>query len=555
MLSLRSARAGYCCGIAALLVVFGCESLQNAAADGETRTISFHHLHTKEDLTVTYKRHGRYDEQALKQINHLMRDWREQEPIRMDPHLIDLLWEVHREVGAREPIAIVCGYRSAATNSKLRRRSSGVAKFSLHMQGRAIDFHIPGVALEEVQAAGLRAQRGGVGIYPGSGFVHMDTGGVRHWPRMPEAQLARVMAKGQLASRSASDERRTIAVAHADSTSKPGFLSKLFGARNDEVDVADRSPAAAKASAASRMAAAAPASESRSEKSTEKPAQSSQRVAAVPIPPARPVKSESFHAPSATAKPAARPGAAAPATAAAAGFEMASASSKPVRPAQAASQPPADASANDIINARGYWQGLPGGDPTPQPNAAHAPAAPPAAPPRRAVAVASAAPAASTTPWPLVERSQDEPPPNALAYAAQPTPIAGARTMPMGLGTPRAAAPPGTTIAVKRSDDRPSVLPPAGKIISLVRVGDRFDDPWMRAMVVSPSAQIFMRTTRFGATDFRDLGPYMHKPANAVAMTFTGDPHLGMICEKFAGSAVVFVSTITFGAARTAALR
>ena len=197
-LSLRSARAAYCCSIAALIVFFGCESLQNATADGETRTISFHHLHTKEDLTVTYKRNGRYDENGLQQINHLMRDWREQEPIKMDPHLIDVLWEVHREVGGKEPISVICGYRSSGTNSKLRRRSSGVAKFSLHMQGKAIDFHIPGVPLEEVRAAGLRAQRGGVGIYPSSGFVHMDTGNVRHWPRMPEAQLARVLSKGQL---------------------------------------------------------------------------------------------------------------------------------------------------------------------------------------------------------------------------------------------------------------------------------------------------------------------------------------------------------------------
>ena len=153
LLSLRPIRASYCCSLAALLVVLGCESLQNVIADGETRTISFHHLHTKEDLTVTYKRNGRYDEQSLKRINHLMRDWREDEPIEMDPHLIDLLWEVHRELGAKEPISIVCGYRSPTTNDKLRRRSSGVAKFSLHMQGKAIDFHIPGVALEDVQAA------------------------------------------------------------------------------------------------------------------------------------------------------------------------------------------------------------------------------------------------------------------------------------------------------------------------------------------------------------------------------------------------------------------
>ena len=182
-------------------MLFGCKSLQNATAEGDTRTLSFHHIHTNEDLTVTYKVNGRYDEEALTKINWVLRDWRKEEATKMDPHAIDLLWEVHREVGATEPIWIVCGYRSPATNAMLRRRSSGVAKFSQHMLGKAIDFYIPGVPLEELREAGLRAERGGVGFYPSSNFVHLDTGSVRHWPRMPEAQLARVMAKGPLTRR------------------------------------------------------------------------------------------------------------------------------------------------------------------------------------------------------------------------------------------------------------------------------------------------------------------------------------------------------------------
>ena len=145
----------------------------------------------------------------------------------------------------------------------------------------------------------------------------------------------------------------------------------------------------------------------------------------------------------------------------------------------------------------------------------------PAAPAQRlarrnaAGATASADPAttASATPWPLTDRVASEPIPNALAYAAQPTPIATARTLPMGVGTSRAApvAAPETTIAVKRSDDRPSSVVPT-KVASVVRVGDRFNDPWMRAMIVSPSAQNFLRTTLLGATDFRNLGPYLQKP-------------------------------------------
>jgi hypothetical protein len=231
---------------------------------------------------------------------------------------------------------------------------------------------------------------------------------------------------------------------------------------------------------------------------------------------------------------------------------MASAASRSVQLVQRTSPQQANVSANDIITERGYWQGLPGSEPA-QPNAARTMSV---TSPRRAVVLASAAPAAaaSPTPWPLVESKQEEPPPNALAYAAQPTPIAAARPAPMGLGVPRASTPADTTIAVKRSDDRPSVLPPRDRITSAVRIGDRFDDPWVRAMIVSPSAQNFLRTTLLGTTDFRNLGPHMHKPAGSVLMTFSDDPHLGMTCEKFAGSAVVFVSTITFGAARTAAL-
>jgi len=143
-LSSFPARAGCCIGFSALLVMIGCNGLQNATAEGDTRTISFHHMHTEEDLTITYKVNGRYDEEALKKIDHELRDWRRDETIHMDPRLIDLVWEVHRDVGATEPIWVVCGYRSPETNAMLRHRSSGVAKFSQHMLGKAMDFYIPG---------------------------------------------------------------------------------------------------------------------------------------------------------------------------------------------------------------------------------------------------------------------------------------------------------------------------------------------------------------------------------------------------------------------------
>jgi len=533
--SLRSVRAGYCCSIAALLVFFGSENLQNARADGETRTISFHHIHTDEELTVTYKVNGRYDDEALRKIDNLLRDWRESKAIRMDPHLIDLLWEVHREVGAKEAIWIVCGFRSPETNAMLRRRSSGVAQFSQHMLGKAIDFYIPGVSLEQLREAGLRAQRGGVGFYPTSGapFVHMDTGSVRHWPRMPEAELASVLSKGQLGSASGSDGSQR--------SRMPGLLAKLFGVGRDEAQ--DAATAAASPPVKAAANARKPAvPESRPEKPATVVAESRvEKVAMVPFPPAKPAKATDQFA-SAAVKPVAKPTQTS---------EVASAASEPApvpAPRIASVLARANVSANDVINERGYWQGLPSldaADASPQVGAARTA---PSATPRRAIASAVAAP------WPLTDRSDSEPM-SALAYAAQPTPIAAARALPAEPGTSRVAlaALPETTIAVKRGDDYPSVAPSKGP--SVVRVGDRFNDPWMRAMIVSPSAQIFMKTTVYGVPDFRALGPYLVKPASTMMATFSEDPYRGMTSESFAGSAVGFTRTVTFSPPRTAALQ
>ena len=173
--------------------------MKDATALNETRTLSFHHTHSGEDLTVTFKRDGRYDEEALKKLNHLLRDWRSQDSTTMDRRLFDILWEVYRDVDGKKPINIISAYRSPQTNAMLRRRSSGVARYSQHMRGHAIDFFIPGASLSEIRAAGLRLQRGGVGFYPTSGspFVHLDTGSVRHWPRMSHDQLASVFPNGR----------------------------------------------------------------------------------------------------------------------------------------------------------------------------------------------------------------------------------------------------------------------------------------------------------------------------------------------------------------------
>ena len=182
-----------------MLLLGGAGAVRDATALNETRTLSFHHTHSGEDLTVTFKRSGRYDEAALKKLNHFLRDWRSQDSTTMDRRLFDIVWEVYRDVDGKQPIQIISAYRSPATNAMLRRRSSGVARHSQHMQGHAMDFFIPGVPLEQIRFAGLRLQRGGVGFYPTSGspFVHLDVGSIRHWPRMTHDQLARVFPDGR----------------------------------------------------------------------------------------------------------------------------------------------------------------------------------------------------------------------------------------------------------------------------------------------------------------------------------------------------------------------
>lgn len=184
-----------------ILALFGAgiSASQSAAMPSGTRTISLHHIHTKETLTVTYKKGGRFVDDALKKINWLMRDWRENTQVKIDPTLIDLLWEMHTELGSKKPIHIICGYRSAKTNNMLRRTRGGQAKRSFHISGKAIDASFPDVPVKRMRYSALIRERGGVGYYPTSGipFVHVDTGRVRAWPRVPRYELALLFPKGR----------------------------------------------------------------------------------------------------------------------------------------------------------------------------------------------------------------------------------------------------------------------------------------------------------------------------------------------------------------------
>lgn len=172
-----------------------------ADAQAETRSLKIYYVHTKERGEIVFKRNGKYDPEGLKRLNYFLRDWRRNEPTNMDPRLFDLIWTVYQLSGARDYIHVVSAYRSLATNNMLRSRSknTGVAKHSQHTLGHALDFFLPDVNLSKLRAIGLRQQVGGVGYYPKSGspFVHMDTGSVRHWPRMSRGELLALFPNGR----------------------------------------------------------------------------------------------------------------------------------------------------------------------------------------------------------------------------------------------------------------------------------------------------------------------------------------------------------------------
>ena len=181
------------------MLTFGFMTASQGTASAETRTLKLFYTHTGEKAEITFKRNGRYDQAGLKKLNQFLRDWRRNEPTKMDPRLFDVVWEAYRSAGGRDYIYVVSAYRSPATNSLLRSRSAGVAEKSQHMLGKAMDFFIPGVPLKKLRDAGLRVQAGGVGYYPRSGspFVHMDVGNVRHWPRMSRQELVSVFPNGK----------------------------------------------------------------------------------------------------------------------------------------------------------------------------------------------------------------------------------------------------------------------------------------------------------------------------------------------------------------------
>ncbi|MGX5831692.1 DUF882 domain-containing protein [Mesorhizobium sp. 43Arga] len=250
----------------AIVVALLCLCVTSAFA--ETRALKIQHLHTGEKAEIVFKRNGRYDQAGLKKINFMLRDWRRNEPTRMDPRLLDLVWQAYRASGSSAYIHVVSGYRSPATNAMLRSRSKGVARESQHMVGRAMDFFLPDVPLKKLRDIGLRMQGGGVGYYPTSGspFIHMDVGNVRHWPGISRQELARVFPDGNTlhvpsdgrplpgydqalaaykSRKAASTPNIELASAEAGQRKSRGLLATLLGGRgaDESEDVADAAPA------------------------------------------------------------------------------------------------------------------------------------------------------------------------------------------------------------------------------------------------------------------------------------------------------------------------
>jgi uncharacterized protein YcbK (DUF882 family) len=525
-LSHAGVKVGSRIGLASVLLLAAASSVHNAAALNETKTLSFHHTHSGEDLTVTFKRDGRYDEAALKQLNHFLRDWRTQDETVMDRHLFDILWEVYRDVDGKQPIQIISSYRSPATNAMLRRRSSGVARFSQHMLGHAMDFYIPNVPLEQIRFAGLRLQRGGVGFYPTSGspFVHLDTGSIRHWPRMTHDQLARVFPDGRTVHvptdgnplkgyelAKADIERRG---SGDDGASKPGFFAALFKGKpapaatsNDEDDEGAPAPAA-KPVAPTVVAAAKPADP-------------------VPTPRAKPSVAAAIQLASADAQLVAPP--------------------KP-KPAPVADKPAAGKSVDgkpetpaDIINARGFWDAL---------------AAPQQATPAQIAALkARQALAAATEPQATASVSSATL--QALAYAPAASPVDRANVVAASAPIPRSARPVSATRSLAPATEINTVVGKStdGMIATATRLSAaKGASIWLKIVMLSPSASRAMSVTLMGEVDTAALRGYFVKPQAVVAMSFADDPMQGLSCDSFSGSATAKLETTSF-VVRTAALR
>ena len=518
------ARVGARLGVAGLFMLGASNALQNASAEGDTRTLSFHHVHTNEDITITFKRNGRYDDAALKKLDWFMRDWRKEKSTRMDPHLFDLLWEAYREVGATQPIDVVCGYRSPETNSMLRRRSNGVAQFSQHINGQAMDFFIPGVPLEKIREVGLRLQRGGVGFYPTSGspFVHMDTGTIRHWPRMTHDQLVKVFPDGRTVHvPSDGQPLRGYALALADVERRGGKPSEtsLEAAREAGVVTASRTR-----NFFARLFGRGKDSDESSEDTTSTTPDTATKDTRAPVAVASvtPPKPKAVAVETIVPLPTARP----------ASTVLASAETKPSSVGAVAVKPASHSFVtaslgSSLFDNRGYWRGA----------IQNGPDLPSAVTTSTKYQTASLDPASTGT--------------TALAYAAEPGSSKPAQPRPMGTRAMQQPTQQPAEAAVVTSQGNTTIA--EKPVLTAASADPAINSPWLRAAMLTPSVTSHMSATRIGAIDMRPLQEMIYKPSQSLAMSFARDPHPGLMGNRFSGPAIVFLATTTFTTQSTAA--
>jgi uncharacterized protein YcbK (DUF882 family) len=173
---------GFAAAATSLMVptLFAKGAFASTGSSGD-RTLAFYNTHTDEKLKATYLRGSQFDKGALRDINHILRDFRTGDVHPIDLKLLDLLTELHQKTGSKQPFQIISGYRSPKTNAMLNAESSGVAKRSMHLDGKAIDIRLADVKLKTLHQTAVSMKRGGVGMYTASNFVHVDTGRVRYW--------------------------------------------------------------------------------------------------------------------------------------------------------------------------------------------------------------------------------------------------------------------------------------------------------------------------------------------------------------------------------------
>ena len=179
--SILLSRRGFLTSIAGAAVTLAAPNVIASAVPARDRELSFYNTHTGEKLSAAFWSDGKYLDDGIEEINWILRDHRADIANPIDPKLLDLLHQLQTKVEHQGEFHVISGYRSPATNTMLNKHSSGVAKRSYHMQGKAIDVRMPGFDSSQLHKAAISLKGGGVGYYSSSNFVHLDVGRVRYW--------------------------------------------------------------------------------------------------------------------------------------------------------------------------------------------------------------------------------------------------------------------------------------------------------------------------------------------------------------------------------------